>query len=79
LLIIFAPSNAVNIPSKLLALPCMLHSRKSNQTVTPTLDDQIELVVSMFMLSVDTRPNPALHCKGNAAVTSDGLAFKQSL
>ena len=56
----------------------VLLSKKSNQTVTVSLAGHIELVVFTSTSSVDNRLNPALHCKGNATVTSDGFVDKMT-
>jgi hypothetical protein len=57
----------------LLDLFCVLPSRKTTPTAALNLMGDIELALSMFMVTIDTLFSPALHHKGNATVTFAGL------
>jgi hypothetical protein len=54
----------------LLALPSVLLLVESNNTVTMTVSGHSEVAGSTLMVSVDNGLIAALHCKGNATVTS---------
>jgi hypothetical protein len=58
-----------------LDFPWLLLSRTTKPTAPLNLTGDIELVVSMLMTTIDNRLNPALHRKGNAAVTFDSLSY----
>jgi hypothetical protein len=70
--VFFAPNVAPH--PRALDFPWLLLSRTTKPTAPLNLTGDIELVVSMLMTTIDNRLNPALHRKGNAAVTFDSLS-----
>jgi len=65
----FDSASAAKVPRTVLDLLCVLPSRKTTLTAALNLTGDFELALSMFMATIDTLFNPALHRKGNATVT----------